>query len=211
MPVTRPTRVASLASQDAVEALLREVLPPQGDWSDEEYLWLTDRARRRIELADGRIELLPMPTRAHQILLLFLYRVFHAHVQQAPRLGVVITSGLRMRVRAGKFREPDLLLLRDRADPRNQNRFWLGADLVAEVVSPDDPPLDLVVKRGDYAEAGVSEYWIVDPRVETVTVLKLAGSDYVEHGVFARGDMAASALLDGVSVDVTALFDEAAG
>ena len=116
-----------------------------------------------------------------------------------------------MRVRAGKFREPDLLLLRDRADPRNQNRFWLGADLVAEVVSPDDPPRDLVVKRGDYAEAGVSEYWIVDPRVETVTVLKLAGSDYVEHGVFARGDMAASALLDGVSVDVTALFDEAAG
>ena len=211
MPVTRPTRVASLASQDAVEALLREALPPQGDWSDEEYLWLTDRARRRIELADGCIELLPMPTRAHQILLLFLYRVFHAHVQQAPRPGIVMTSGLRMRVRAGKFREPDLLLLRDRADPRNQNRFWLGADLVAEVVSPDDPPRDLVVKRGDYAEAGVSEYWIVDPRVETVTVLKLAGSDYVEHGVFARGDMATSVLLVGVSVDVTALFDEAAG
>ncbi len=56
-----------------MDALLREVLPPQGDWSDEEYLWLTDRAPRRIELTDGRLELLPMPTRAHQILLLFLY------------------------------------------------------------------------------------------------------------------------------------------
>ena len=155
MPVTSPATAASLASQDAVEALLREVLPPQGAWSDEEYLWLTDRLRRQIELADGRIELLPMPTRAHQILLLFLYRVFHAHVQQAPRHGIVITSGLRMRVRAGKFREPDLLLLRDRADPRNQDRFWLGADLVAEVVSPDDPSRDLVIKRADYAEAGI--------------------------------------------------------
>ena len=50
----------------------------------------------------------------------------------------------------------------------------------------------------------------VDPRVETVTVLELAGSDYVEHGVFRRGDTATSVLLDGVSVDVTALFDEAA-
>ncbi len=210
MPVTSPATAASLASQDAVEALLREVLPPQGAWSDEEYLWLTDRLRRQIELADGRIELLPMPTRAHQILLLFLYRVFHAHVQQAPRHGIVITSGLRMRVRAGKFREPDLLLLRDRADPRNQDRFWLGADLVAEVVSPDDPSRDLVIKRADYAEAGITEYWIVDPRVETVTVLKLAGSDYVEYGVFRRGDTATSALLDGVSVDVTSLFDEAA-
>ena len=194
---------------DAVDAL-RGVLPPQGGWSDEEYLWFTDRARRRVELTDGRIELLPMPTCAHQILLLFLYRVFHAHMQKAPRRGVVITSGLRMRVRAGKFREPDLLLLRDRADPRNQDRFWLGADLVAEVVSPDDPPRDLVVKRADYAEARTPEYWIVDPRVETVTVLKLAGNDYVRHGVFDRGDTATSALLDSVAVDVAAFFDGAA-
>ena len=210
MPLASPATAVSLASQDAVDALLREVLPPQGGWSDEEYLWLTDRAPRRIELADGRLEILPMPTLAHQILLLFLYRAFHAHLQEVVRPGIVVTSGLRMRVRAGKFREPDLLLLLDRSDPRNQDRCWLGADLVAEVVSSDDPPRDLVVKRADYAEARIPEYWIVDPRFETVTVLKLAGSDYVEHGVFARGDPATSALLDGVAVDVTALFDEAA-
>ena len=82
---------------------------------------------------------------------------------------------------------------------------------MAEVVSPDDPPRDLVVKRADYAEAALPEYWIIGPRVETVTVLKLAGANYVEHGVFARGDTATSALLDGLGVDVTALFDEAAG
>ena len=36
------------------------------------------------------------------------------------------------------------------------------------------------------------------------------GARYVDHGVFARGCEAISALLDGVAVDVTALFDEAA-
>ena len=76
--------------------------------------------------------------------------------------------------------------------------------------APDDPPRDLVVKRADYAEAAIPEYWIVDPRVDTITVLKLAGTGYVEHGVFARGGTATSALLDGLAVDVTALFDEAA-
>ena len=120
-----------------------------------------------------------------------------------------MTSGLRMRVREGKFREPDLLLLRDRSDPRRRDRFWLGADLVAEIVSPDDPARDFVVKRADYAEALVPEYWIVDPDSETVTVLALAGDAYIEHGVFARGDTATSALLDGVAVEVTALFEEA--
>ena len=63
-----------------------------------------------------------------------------------------------MRVRAGTFREPDLLLLRDRSDPRRQDRFWRGADLVVEVISPDDPDRDLVDKRSDYAEAGIAEY-----------------------------------------------------
>ena len=105
--------------------------------------------RRLIELTDGRVEALPMPTERHQIILLFLYRLFYAHLQEPPRDGVVVTSGLRMRVREGKFREPDLLLLRDRSDSRRRDRFWLGADLVAEIVSPDDPARDLVVKRAD--------------------------------------------------------------
>ena len=39
----------------------------------------------------------------------------------------------------------------------------------------------------------------------------LAGNAYREHGVFARGDTATSALLDGVAVDVTALFEDAEG
>ncbi len=200
---------AAATSQDALNVVLGGAMPSQGSWRDEHYLWLTDRTRRLVEFTDGRVELLPMPTERHQIILLFLYRLFYARVQAPPRGGVVVTSGLRMRVRGGKFREPDLLLLRDRSDPRRRDRFWLGADLVAEIVSPDDPARDFVVKRADYAEASVPEYWIVDPDSETVTVLALVGDAYVEHGVFARGDRATSALLDGVAVDVTALFEEA--
>lgn len=200
---------AAATSQDALNAVLGEAMPSQGCWSDEHYLWLTDRARRPIEFTDGRVEVLPLPTERHQIILLFLYRLFYAWLHEPRRDGVVVTSGLRMRVREGKFREPDLLLLRDRSDVRRRDRFWLGADLVAEIVSPDDPARDLVVKRADYAEASIPEYWIVDPRGETVTVLTLAGDACVEHGVFARGDTATSPLLDGVAVDVAALFDDA--
>ena len=200
---------AAATSQDGVNAVLGDAMPSQGCWSDEHYLWLTDRTRRLIEFTDGRVEVLPMPTERHQIILLFLYRLFYAHVQESPRDGVVVASGLRMRVREGKFREPDLLLLRDRSDSRRRDRFWLGADLVVEIVSPDDPARDLVVKRADYAEASIPEYWIVDPANETVAVLTLACNVYVEHGVFARGDTATSPLLVGVAVDVVALFDEA--
>ena len=132
MTATSPATLPSASSQEALHALLREVLPRQGAWNDEEYLWLTDRARRLIEFTDSRVEVLPMPTDTHQVILLSLYRLLHAHVRESTRRGGVVTSGLRMRVCEGKFREPDLLLLRDRSDPRRQDRFWLGADLVAE-------------------------------------------------------------------------------
>ena len=64
-------------------------------------------------------------------------------------------------------------------------------------------------QRADYAEVAIPEYWIVDPP-ETVTVPTLAEGAYVGHGMFPRGAVATSPLLDG-AVDVTALFDEAEG
>ena len=193
------------ASQAALEALLGELLPRQGCWSDEGYLWLTDHGNRPVELTDGFIEELPMPTDVHQTILSFLHALFRGWI--LPRGGVAVFSALRMRVREGKFREPDLLLLRDRSDPRRRNRYWLGADLVVEVVSPDDPDRDLVEKRADYAEAGIPEYWIADPRDETLTVFVLRGEAYVEHGRHVRGEVAASVLLEGFAADVSAVFD----
>ena len=200
-----PASVAAATSQAALDALLCDLLPRQGCWGDEAYLWLTDRSRRLIEFTDGRIEELPVPTFTHQAVLLFLYRLFHEYLR--PRGGVAMVSALRMRIREGKFREPDLLVLLDRSDPRCQDRYWLGADLVVEVVSPDDPDRDLVEKRADYAEAGIPEYWIVDPRDETITVLVLDGEAFVEHGVHPRGGEATSPLLDGFAADVAAVFD----
>ena len=86
-------------------------------------------------------------------------------------------------------------------------RYWLGVDLVIEVVSPDDPDRDLVEKRVDYAEAGIPEYWIVDPRNETITVLALDGDAYRDLGVFGAGDTAQSRVLGGFSADVRSVFD----
>jgi Uma2 family endonuclease len=177
----------------------------QGLWTEEQYLKLTDQTNRLIEFADGYVEVLPMPTRRHQVILAFLYELFVAFVR--PRGGKVLFAPLRLQVRPTKYREPDLLLLLDANDPRNQNAFWLGADLVIEIVSPDDPERDIRVKRADYAEAGIPEYWIVNPVDETITVLKLNADAYAEHGTFRRGELAASALLDGFVTQVDEVFD----
>ncbi|MDE0365850.1 MAG: Uma2 family endonuclease [Gammaproteobacteria bacterium] len=208
-----------LSSQAARDAFHGGVLPRQGDWSDEEYLRLTDNVNRLVEFADGYIQELPMPTRTHQLVLGSLYRRFHSWL--APLGGTVLFAPLRLRIRPGKFREPDLLVLGETSDIRSRDRYWLGADLVLEVVSPDDPNRDFVVKRNDYAEAGIPEYWIADPRNETITVLKLVAAPplsnrrgdlpkqpaYAEQGIYARGQTAASVLFDGLDIDVASVFD----
>ena len=185
--------------------LLEEILPPQGRWSEELYLVLTDHANRLIEFTDGFLEILPTPTDKHQAVVQFLFLAFLNCLK--PRGGKVRFAPLRLRIRPGKFREPDLLLVLSATDPRRQNRFWLGADLALEVVTEDKPERDLVDKRGDYAEAGVPEYWIVNPITETIIVLRPEGGAYVEAGVYHRGQSALSVLLPEFSVPVAEVFD----
>jgi Uma2 family endonuclease len=84
--------------------------------------------------------------------------------------------------------------------------YWDGADLVMEVVSPDDPERDNVLKREDYARAGIPEYWIVDPAQRAVTVLvRQAGGTYHEQSRCAPGAVQ-STLLAGFQIDAGALW-----
>jgi Uma2 family endonuclease len=182
-----------------------DLTPLQGLWTEEQYLKLTDYTNRLLEFTDGEIEVLPMPTDRHQVILALLYELFVAFIR--PTGGKVLFAPLRVQIRPGKYREPDILLMRDARDARRQDRYWLGADLVVEIVSPDNPKRDTVTKRADYAAAGIPEYWIVNPEEETVTVLTLAGDSYADQGSFGRGTQATSALLAGFAVDVDALFD----
>jgi Uma2 family endonuclease len=122
--------------------------------------------------------------------------------------GDVFYAPLRVQVRPGKYREPDLLLVLDKNDPRVQDEFWFGADLVVEIVSPDWSKRDIEEKPRDYAEAQIPEYWIVNPLDGTVTVLTLRGA-YATHGVFRRGDAATSRLLRGFNVVVDDIFNTA--
>ena len=209
--------MATQRAEPEYERTLLDLLPAQGRWDDDAYLWLTERTARLLELADGRIEVLPLPTDEHQDMLQTLFLALLAYTRTHG--GKVHFAPLRLRIRAGKFREPDLLLLRDAADPRRGNRFWSGADLVVEVVSPDGAERDLTDKVGervgcdltdkifDYAEAGVPEYWIVEPVAGTITVLRLDGDRYATHGVFGRGMTATAATLPGFAVPVPMVLD----
>ena len=184
---------------------IAHLFPAQGHWSEEEYLALD--TNHLIEFSHGQLEVLPMPTESHQLLVIALFELLKDFVR-TRMLGTVLLSPMRIELWPGKFREPDILFMHKEHDDRRSDQFWKGADLVMEVVSPDDPRRDLETKRREYAQAGIPEYWIVDPARRSVTVLTLDGQTYALHGEFDEDAEATSRLLDGFTVSVRDLFAE---
>ncbi len=185
---------------------IAQLFPAQGQWSEEEYLAL--ETNHLVEFSHGLLEFPPMPTPKHQFTLSLLLRLLDGFVT-AHNLGVVLPASLRVRLWPGKIREPDLVFVLTENFDRFDERFCDGADLVVEVVSgsAQDRRRDLVTKRREYERAGISEYWLVDPQEESITVLHLVDDAYVEHGVFRRGERATSVLLAGFEADVADVLD----
>ncbi|MDE0142418.1 MAG: Uma2 family endonuclease [Caldilineaceae bacterium] len=199
-PTTKPDDATELTWEIA------QLFPAQGHWCEEEYLALD--TNHLIELSHGQLEVLPMPTQSHQLLVIALFELLLNFVREG-QLGTVLLAPMRVQLSPGKFREPDILFMRAEHDDRRSDRFWEGADLVMEIVSPDDPERDKVTKRREYAQAGIPEYWIVDPTNTSITVLTLRGKEYALRGEFVTGETASSVLLEGFRVDVSDVFSEA--
>lgn len=180
-------------------------LPLQGQWTEDDYFQIEEA--HFVELVDGCLEFLPLPTPFHQRIALFTRDNLAAFVS-LRRLGEVLIAPCPIRLWPLNVREPDVFYLKPGrlTDPRQAPN---GADLVMEIVSEgsENRKRDLIEKRRDYAKAGIAEYWIIDPESERISVLSLDGDQYRVHGKFAAGQQADSVLLSGFVVGVTSVFE----
>lgn len=128
--------------------------------------WLTwDQEGGLSEWMDGEVVQLMPATELHQRLVGFLDRLIGLFAQ-IYRLGEVRTGPYAMRAVPGKAgREPDVMFIATENLARMQNDYLHGpADLVVEIISEDSLERDRATKFYEYQDAGVREYWIIDPR-----------------------------------------------
>ncbi|MDA1048864.1 MAG: Uma2 family endonuclease [Planctomycetota bacterium] len=187
---------------------LATLFPAQGAWTERDYLALD--ANRLIELTDGYLEVLPMPTLLHQLIVDYLHSLLKEYIKTGVG-GLTLFAPLPVKFRPDLYREPDIVYLSpDRVAAMGKAKYPQGADFVIEVVSEGDEARerDYDAKRAIYAEHGVSEYWIVDPEQKQITVLSLDQSTktYREHGVFQAGQQATSVVFAGFAPSVDAVF-----
>ncbi len=114
------------------------------------------------EWVQGEIHPYSPASRSHQDIAGFLYALLRAYVE-LHQLGVVLPAPFQMKLsRSG--REPDLLFVAQEHLHRLHPTHLEGpADLVVEIVSPGSDPRDRGEKFYEYQEAGIPEYWLLDP------------------------------------------------
>lgn len=182
------------------------LFPDQGHWSAEEYLSISERTNRLVELTNGKVEVLDMPGKTHQQIGKAIIKELDRFLEASP-MGEALIAPYPMKISEETFREPDIVFVLRENSARLTECFADGADLVMEVISKDRKR-DLVIKRAEYAAAGVSEYWLIDPRDTRITVLKRQGDQYIEYGQWGTGQRADSDLLNGFSVDVDTILNQ---
>ncbi len=158
------------------------------------------------ELADGVLYEMPPPTYDHQNLIDYLVRMINNFLDNTNPLMGLAVSGIGVALTERRAPTPDMVYVRAERAHLIQGSFVEGLpDLVVEVMS-QDRRRDLVMKRGWYAEAGVLEYWIIDPVNDTITILELAGGEYVERAVLGREDTLTTPTIPGFALALERLF-----
>ena len=183
------------------------LFPDQGTWSEREYLDLP--GNHLIEFNEGHLEVLPMPPPYHQMIAFNLHRTLHDFVK-TRQLGAVFSAPLPVRVGPGKYREPDVVFVSTEHLPTDLRlvKQLDHADLVIEVVSEgtENRARDFVEKRTTYAQAGITEYWIVDPNSGEVTVLVLKNTQYETAAVYHSNETIRSVLFPDFDMAVDSVF-----
>ena len=148
-------------------------LPQEKFYTEDYYYNLPEDVR--AELVDGvLIYNQAAPSRIHQTILSELHAAIHSYFRTKGGFCRVYPAPFAVKLFENRTTivEPDISVICDR-DKLTDKGCTGAPDWVIEIVSPGNPGHDYILKLNLYAEAGVCEYWIVNPIEQTVLVYHL--------------------------------------
>lgn len=175
----------------------------QGDYRLEDYYTLPDD--RRVELIDGVIYDMSAPTFVHQHILGTLSYQVQDYIKRkgGSCLPMMAPVDVRLDCDDKTMVQPDFLILCD----KSKICKWgiMGApDFCLEIISETTGKKDYIKKLQKYTDAGVKEYWIIDP-LRKVLLTYHWKDDYMPHMCSLQGQ-AAVALYEGeLQIDLDAI------
>lgn len=151
------------------ETPVYSVTAKQETYTVEDYLKLPEE--ERVELIDGVIYDMAAPTDKHQIISDEIQSRFRDYIRKNKGKCITITAPLDVQLDCDDetMVQPDVVIVCDR-NKFKEGRVFGAPDLVVEVLSESTRKKDIVIKGAKYSNAGVREFWLVDPKKKRVHV-----------------------------------------
>jgi Uma2 family endonuclease len=175
-------------------------------------LW---KFQERVELLKGKIFKMAAPSLTHQEISSNLHGLFWFHFRNHSCKLYAAPVDVRLplpehRVTSDKIDtviQPDLCVVCD-VSKLVDNQSCVGApDLVVEILSPGNSRREMKDKFELYEEAGVLEYWVVDPSRRSVLVYVLKENGFISTGrPFLDDDILNSTIFEDLKVDLSEVF-----
>lgn len=193
----------------AEPVVVAATLPEQGKWTYDDWVKLPDNGYR-YEIIDGVLHMAPPPN-------------FVKHQRPAGRLFARLSNFVTTRHLGEVGMAPTGVRLPKQSVPLQPDIFFIAAgrsdvrfghyvegapDLIVEVLSPSNWLYDRQEKFQAYQDAGVREYWIVDPRTQTIEGFVLEQGAYTLIGKWRADERACSQVIADFEISVAELFQE---
>ena len=183
---------------------MSEALAHANIYTEEDYYNLPENVR--AELIDGQIYYMAAPSRIHQRILGFLFNTIFNYLQAKDGPCEVYPAPFAVKLFSEDDKnvvEPDISVI---CNPNKlTDRGCTGApDWIVEIVSPSNSSHDYIRKLNLYADAGVREYWIVNPKDQSVWVYFLE-QDNFKATAYTFKDKIKVNIYDDLLIDFKAL------
>ena len=141
----------------------------QGEYTLEDYYSLPEE--QRVELINGVFYDMGAPTSPHQIIggEIHAQLLSFRNTRKGPCLPMMSPVDVQLDRDNRTMVQPDVIIVCDRSKITYKGIFG-APDFIVEVLSPSTRKKDMTLKMSKYIDAGVREYWLIDPRTRQVVV-----------------------------------------
>lgn len=170
--------------------------------------YLTWEGHERYQLFNGEAFMMASPSVEHQRILMSLSVQFGSWLKGKPCQ--VFSAPLDVRLFPKEDNsdntvvQPDLLVVCDQSKIA-KNSINGAPDLAIEIVSPSNSLSEMLIKFNYYLEAGVREYWIIDPIEKKVQVHVYENGHFISS-VYREKSAVPVAVLQGLTINLEEIW-----
>jgi prevent-host-death family protein len=173
----------------------------------DDFLKLTEASENRYEYIDGKVYLLASPSYDHQRIIMEIINVLYNYFKGKKCRPLTAPFDVTLTIDNNKnVVQPDIMVICDTENINEKGRYTGIPTLVLEVLSESTQKKDMLKKLNLYLDAGITEYWIINPWRKEVYLYAFAEQDIKEYRVYQGAETAQSSTFEGLVIPLEQLF-----